>query len=70
MASVQTEPVLHAPLPWQQHIAREFLARRARWPHAALVTGPAGIGKRALAHWLAQALLCETPGAGGTPCGA
>jgi len=70
MASVQTGQALHAPLPWQQGSARQLLARRARWPHAALVTGPAGIGKRALAHWLAQVLLCETPSADGAPCGA
>jgi DNA polymerase-3 subunit delta' len=70
MADVPAEQAPPAPLPWQQGIARELLSRRARWPHAALVTGPAGIGKRALAHWLAQALLCETPGVDGAPCGA
>ncbi|MGE5170267.1 MAG: DNA polymerase III subunit delta' [Rudaea sp.] len=68
-AAAHAEQAPHAPLPWQQGMARELLSRRARWPHAALVTGPAGIGKRALAHWLARVLLCETPAAGGAPCG-
>lgn len=59
-----------APLPWQRRTAAELLARRARWPHALLLTGPVGIGKRILAHWLARGLLCESPIEGGTPCGA
>lgn len=57
-----------APLPWQRAIVGELLARRARWPHAMLITGPAGIGKRVLAQALARALLCESPAANGAPC--
>jgi DNA polymerase-3 subunit delta' len=57
-------------LPWQVAWAASVLARRERWPHAALITGPAGIGKRALADWLARVLLCETPRADGAPCNA
>ena len=69
------EPTLRAgvslriPLPWQATLVRELLSRRQRWPHAWLMTGAAGIGKRALGHWLAQALLCETPAGDGRPCG-
>ena len=59
-----------APLPWQIAAAAELLSRRERWPHALLITGPAGIGKRVLAFWLARALLCEAPAADGVPCGA
>ena len=55
-------------LPWQEAVAREALAQRSRWPHALLITGRRGIGKRALALHFAQALLCEEPGAG-APCG-
>jgi DNA polymerase III subunit delta' len=59
-----------APLPWQRPMVAELLSRRARWPHAMLITGPAGIGKRVLAQSLAVALLCETPASDGAPCGA
>jgi DNA polymerase-3 subunit delta' len=39
-----------------------------RFPQAALLLGPAGVGKQRLALWIAQGLLCERgPGA---PCGA
>ena len=55
-------------LPWQVSWASNLLARRDRWPHAMLITGPAGIGKRGLAGWLARVLLCETPRADGAPC--
>ena len=57
-------------LPWLVPLAQEMLARRARWPHALLVTGPQGIGKRDLADGFARALLCETPRADGFACGA
>ena len=55
--------------PWQGPATAECLARRARWPHAVLVAGPAGIGKRMLADWLARTLLCEKPSVNGAPCG-
>ncbi len=39
----------------------------SRFPQAALLTGPRGVGKQRLALWVAQGLLCERgPGA---PCG-
>jgi DNA polymerase-3 subunit delta' len=46
-----------------------LLSRRATLPHALLVAGPRGIGKRVLALNLARALLCEAPRADGLACG-
>jgi len=60
-----------APYPWLEDLYRQLLARLAsgRMPHALLLTGPEGIGKRALAESLAQAALCNTPDSEGAPCG-
>ncbi len=55
--------------PWLSSLAAETLAGRASWPHALLISGPRGVGKHALALYFAQALLCETPRAEGSPCG-
>ncbi|MDZ7754272.1 MAG: DNA polymerase III subunit delta' [Gammaproteobacteria bacterium] len=56
-------------LPWQQEPWRQLMARKAagRFPHALLIGGPAGIGKRAFAAALAGALLCEE--SAGAACG-
>jgi len=56
-------------LPWQREAASAALSGKQRWPHALLIRGRRGIGKRALALHFAQALLCETPLADGGPCG-
>jgi DNA polymerase-3 subunit delta' len=55
--------------PWGAAFLKAQLANRTRWPHALLLSGTRGIGKRATALHLAQALLCETPHAGGGACG-
>lgn len=58
-------------LPWQtapwQRLQRA--RRSARLPHALLVTGPAGLGKRRLVDLLARSLLCTAPDPEGLPCG-
>ena len=56
-------------LPWQRTAATEALAARASWPHALLISGPRGIGKRTLAQNFARSLLCESPRADGLACG-
>jgi DNA polymerase-3 subunit delta' len=55
--------------PWQEVAAATMLGERERWPHALLIAGPQGVGKRLLALHLARALLCETPLPDGRACG-
>jgi DNA polymerase-3 subunit delta' len=56
-------------LPWQREFAASALRQRAQWPHALLIAGRRGLGKRALALHFARALLCEAPRADGEACG-
>jgi DNA polymerase-3 subunit delta' len=56
-------------LPWQTAAAEQALRARSRWPHALLITGRRGIGKRRLALQFAKALLCESPESDGGACG-
>jgi DNA polymerase-3 subunit delta' len=62
-------PVWPELLPWQRPAATGALATRATWPHALLISGPRGIGKRTLALNFARSLLCESPSAEGLACG-
>jgi len=49
VADAETIRSTVVPLDWQRATLTELLARRDRWPHAMLITGRRGIGKRALA---------------------
>lgn len=57
--------------PWQVDNWRLLAARRARdtLPHALLVCGAAGLGKRDFAEAFAAALLCQAPRDDGSACG-
>ena len=53
---------------WNEGLWTSLTSRVERLPHALLIHGPAGIGKRELAERFAQFLLCEGPAAQ-RPCG-
>ena len=54
--------------PWLQTDWQALLALGERVPHALLLTGQAGLGKRALAEAFAARLLCASPRADGMAC--
>lgn len=59
------------PYPWQRAQWDSLWARRraGQLPHALVLHGPAGLGKRHFAEALARGLLCGHSDAGGAPCG-
>jgi DNA polymerase-3 subunit delta' len=56
------------PLPWQHDVWSWLVDWRERLPHALLLHGGRGIGKRRLMKAYAQLLLCESP-VEAAPCG-
>ncbi len=59
------------PLPWHREPWETLLRaeRDGRLPHALLLRGPAGLGKRPFARRLVAALLCTARGESQAPCG-
>lgn len=62
----------HRPLPWQLDLwnSLQSARRQERLTHALLFAGAAGVGKRHFARAFAASMLCETPQADATACGA
>lgn len=54
---------------WQTGLWQRLMAQPERLPHALLLEGPRGIGKRDFALALAAARLCEYPNTEGHACG-
>ena len=55
--------------PWLIDAWNQLDAMRSRLPHALLLSGAPGIGKRVLAESFGQSLLCEANTPGGDACG-
>jgi DNA polymerase III subunit delta' len=70
-AATDRSPLTKPPPPWLgPHWASLQRARASgRLPHALLIDGPAGVGKRQLANLLVRSLLCTDPSPDGLPCG-
>jgi DNA polymerase-3 subunit delta' len=66
-----TDATAEGLLPWHTSSWDTLLAARVvgRLPHALLITGPAGVGKRRLIAHLAHSLLCPQADGEGSPCG-
>lgn len=54
---------------WHDAVFQQLARRAGALPHALLLKGPLGIGKRGFAAGLARGLLCETPAAPLIACG-
>ncbi len=55
--------------PWNAAIAERLAHERPRLSHALLFAGPGGVGKKSLAIWLSQLLLCGEGATVASPCG-
>jgi len=71
-ATVEVAPRLTSPLPWHAPAVTQLAAAWAsqHLPHALLLHGAAGLGKRHLAAWLAASVLCDRGAGALGRCGA
>ncbi len=60
-----------SPYPWQEGLWQGLIGRLSagRLPHALLLTGPAGLGKRHFADSFSRAIQCDAPLEDGSACG-
>lgn len=65
-------PLPESILPWHRPLwlRLQGALRQGRLPHALLISGMGGLGKRRLAEGFGQSLLCTAPGPAGVACGA
>ncbi|WP_346836450.1 DNA polymerase III subunit delta' [Microbulbifer sp. SAOS-129_SWC] len=70
MSEAPDSPTIPSPLPWQREQWQRLGAqwRAGRCPHALLLSGPEGLGKRRFAEAFAALALCEQP-RDGLACG-
>jgi DNA polymerase-3 subunit delta' len=71
MSDAAIEPIRPELLPWHEVAVTQLQSAWAasRLPHALLLQGADGLGKKALAMWLACAVLCERSQTGLQHCG-
>jgi DNA polymerase-3 subunit delta' len=65
----QTPPLALPPWLAGQWASLQRARGAGRLPHALLIAGPAGVGKRLLLEQFARSLLCSRPDPSGLPCG-
>lgn len=68
-SGILPDPGYRERYPWHDALWSNLTRDLSRFPHAALLHGPSGLGKRALAWRLAQTLLCLNLGQKAATCG-
>src|SRR5204863_7809571 len=69
-SGIKPDPGYRERYPWHVDTWARLTRNLSALPHALLLHGSAGLGKRAFAWRLAQSALCAAPGAEAQACGA